>query len=344
MYVQTVLGPVPVEEIGRVHIHEHLLIDLSQYADLARMSLSERKVFREPFALRNYYDIRRNYASADDLRLDSEEDAIAELALFAEVGGQTLVDVTPVGASRDPLGLQRIALASRVHVVMGTGVYIAAFHPAYMATITERELAERFVSDIRDGAEGSAVRAGLIGEIGTSWPVHPNEMKVLRGAAQAQSRSGAALMIHPGRHPEAPRAAVAAAVAAGADPGRIVVSHVERTLTTEADMLELAATGCYVSFDLFGQESSYYYHSPIDMPNDAQRINAIMSLIEHGYGDRLLVSQDIARKCHLTMYGGEGYGHILKRVVPVMRRKGMTPEQINTLLVGNPAAVLSLPD
>jgi phosphotriesterase-related protein len=106
-------------------------------------------------------------------------------------------------------------------------------------------------------------------------------------------------------------------------------------------MLRLAETGCYLEFDLFGQEASYYPIADIDMPNDATRIDYIMSLIEKGYGDKILLSMDICHKTQLAKYGGEGYNHILDNVLPIMRRKGMSKEDIETITVQNPAKILA---
>jgi phosphotriesterase-related protein len=77
--------------------------------------------------------------------------------------------------------------------------------------------------------------------------------------------------------------------------------------------------------------------------SDMQRINNIMQLIGDGYLNQIIVSQDISTKHRLTSYGGLGYAHILRDIVPVMRTKGMTEEQIHKLLVENPKRVLSFP-
>ena len=108
-------------------------------------------------------------------------------------------------------------------------------------------------------------------------------------------------------------------VEAGHDPARTIMSHLDRTVVDDADLVRLGESGCYLEFDLFGQESSFYPLSSIDMPNDATRVDHLMHLIEAGYGERLLVAQDICRKTSLTSYGGEGYGHILTNVLPLMR-------------------------
>jgi phosphotriesterase-related protein len=107
-------------------------------------------------------------------------------------------------------------------------------------------------------------------------------------------------------------------------------------------MVELAGTGCYLEFDLFGQESSYYAPEPDAVrPNDGTRIDWLMELAERGFADRLLIAQDICQKVYLRHYGGPGYTHILEAAMPLMRRKGMSEELIAQITRGNPAAALT---
>jgi phosphotriesterase-related protein len=80
---------------------------------------------------------------------------------------------------------------------------------------------------------------------------------------------------------------------------------------------------------------------PYDRPNDAIRITIIKELIEDGFLERVLISQDVAWKVILRAYGGGGYSHILKNIIPQMRAKEMTEEQISTILVENPQRILT---
>src|SRR5205823_8580268 len=171
--------------------------------------------------------------------------------------------------------------------------------------LSEEQIYERIVRDLVEGVDDSGIRAGIIGEIGLTWPVHPDEVRVLCAAARAQAGTGAALLIHPGRNPEAPLDALRRAREAGGDPRRTIMSHVDRTLFSLDAMRALAAEGFYVELDLFGQESSYYPLAPIDMPNDATRVDYLRGLIEAGYRDQLVIAQDICNKAHTAKYGGE---------------------------------------
>ena len=88
-------------------------------------------------------------------------------------------------------------------------------------------------------------------------------------------------------------------------------------------MLSIAASGCYLEWDLFGNEGSYYPLADLDMPSDAQRLDLIKGVVDAGYADKIVIAQDICTNHRLVRYGGHGYGHILENVVPAMRRKGL---------------------
>ena len=169
-----------------------------------------------------------------------------------------------------------------------------------------------------------------------------DEERVLRAAARAQAETGVALIVHPGRDELAPRRALDIVAEVGGDVTRTVIAHVERTLFSEVALLDLAATGCYLGFDLFGQESSYYPWAPIDMPNDSMRVDMLLGLSRAGHGRRLLMSQDICYRTALRTYGGPGYAHVLAHVLPLMRRKGFSEDEIHTITVSNPAELLTV--
>jgi len=344
--VTTVTGEVPASALGITMPHEHVLVSAGRTRSEGRSAreyaVADDPQASRPISLETVGWVRRNWAShPDNVHLDDERVAIDELSRFKNAGGRTIVDATNSDLGRDPSRLARISEATGLNIVIGSGHYLDRAHPEDMDKRTEEAIANEIVSDIRAGCDGTGIRAGVIGEIGCSWPLTPNERKSLRAAAKAQRETGAALLIHPGRDAKSPSETIEVAVDAGADPARTIMSHIDRTLFDLESMLDLAATGCYLEFDLFGQEFSYYPVAPIDMPNDATRVDHIQRLIAEGLLDRILISQDICRKTSLTAYGGDGYAHILENVVPLMRRKGMTRDQIDTILVRNPARVLA---
>ena len=129
---------------------------------------------------------------------------------------------------------------------------------------------------------------------------------------------------------------------AGGDPTRLVMSHIDRTLFSTEDVLKLAATGCIIEYDFFGIETSYYWFADTDLPTDYMRLAFIRTLFEHGHGEQVVVSQDICTKTRLVTYGGHGYGHMFRNVVPLMRNKGFTQSEIDTVLIDTPRRLLTL--
>jgi phosphotriesterase-related protein len=336
--VQTVLGSLPAAEVGITLPHEHLLIDFTvMFAEPA--AAADRGRAREPVSLANLGWVRQNFNSnLDNLRLLDEQVARDEILLFKHAGGCTVVDPTPRSLARDPLALQRIARATGLNVIMGAGYYVAASHPPDMDARTADALAREMVADVTAGVADTGVRAGLLGEIGCTWPWTDNERKVLRAAVAAQRETGAPLMVHPGRHPRAPMEIAEFVRREGGDLRRTIMCHICRTLADVRAVVDLARTGIWLEYDLFGLENSYYPYNPsFDMPNDGGRMAHVLALIEAGHGDQLLLSHDIAYKTSLVKYGGYGYHHLLVNVVPRLRAKGVDDGGLRRLLVDNPA-------
>ena len=358
-YVQTVLGPVAPEDVGITLPHEHLLIDMlggrsrEEVLDIleadwvlgelgAAKGESLLAAWDEPIRLDNYSSVARHwmfYRAA--LRQSDVVDAIAEARRFKEAGGDCILDATPIGLGRNPAALQEISRRSGVRVVMGTGFYVHPYHPSDLRYLSEEAILDRLLGDIQEGEDDGCL-PGVIGEIGLGWPLHPEEEKVLRAASRAQAATGLPLMIHPGRDAAGPLEVLRMVDDAGADVTKTVMGHLDRTIFSLKELTAVARTGCYVAFDLFGRESSYYPQSVVDLPNDATRIDYVLALFAAGHGHQLLLSQDVGLPPFLHKYGGFGYDNLLVNIVPMMRRKGMGGEEIDEVLVANPRRMLTI--
>jgi phosphotriesterase-related protein len=335
--VETVLGPIDPATLGVVSMHEHVLCDVTPPA-VAALGQARVKI-----TLENVHEVRffwtRHYGNHI---LDDPDLMVAELADFHNAGGGTIVDLTIRGIAPDPVGLARISRDSGVHIVAGTGYYIADFCGRDLAVTTTDDMATAMVHDLRHGFGTSGIRAGIIGEIGVSDPWHPDEQRAMTAAALAQAETGAVITVHPGRDPGSPMAIIRHLMDAGANPERVIIGHLDRTFTHPDQALRLADTGCVLEWDFFGIESSYYPFSDMDMPNDAGRLVMIEALIKAGYGAQVLMAQDICTRTRLRRLGGHGYAHILLGVVPVMRRKGYADAAIKQILMGTPQRLLSI--
>ncbi len=339
--VQTVLGPIDAGELGITLPHEHLFADQTG-AFMEPAKVTERKLAREPITLENRWWVAAHHLSnIDNLAFWDEELIIKEASYYKRAGGSSIVCMSNNGLGRDPLALARVSRATGLHVIMGSGYYTANTQPADMDNKPRESITDEIVRDLTSGVDDTGICSGMIGEIGCSWPLSDNERKTLVAAAKAQRLTGAPLNIHPGRDAKAPMQIIGILTKAGADLSRTVMSHIERTLRSPEDRLKLAETGCYLEYDHFGFESYFQREiALVDMPNDHQRVNEIIQLIERGYLKQILISQDLCLKFRLRSCGGHGYDHILQNVVPLMRAKGVSAEQINTIMVENPKRLL----
>ena len=340
--VQTVLGLVEPGELGVTFTHDHLLVSTDHMVDRPAEA-SARNLYSAPVSLESLAYRKYHFGRVEAVAgLEDVDLAIDEANLFKQYGGGAIVEPSSMGIGRDPVGLARISRATGVKIIMGGSFYVDAAHPADMSERDESELVEKIVQDIVEGVDGTGIKSGVIGEVGCTWPLTDNERKVLRASARAQQVTGAPILIHPGRDEVAPLEIVEVLSEAGADLGNTIVGHLDRTIFERRTLKMLAESGCFLEWDLFGQEQSYYTaNTKIDMPSDAKRMDDIAWISSEGYGDRVVVAHDICQNHRLVKYGGHGYFYILNHIVPRMKDRGFSNEDVDRILVDNPKEALA---
>lgn len=336
--IQTVLGPIEPEALGRTLMHEHVLCDIRPPATRTDNDLGPEITIENTWQINYGRGLKR---AGRKYMLDLEDIATREVEMMKHDGGDAIVELSCGGLSPDPNGLRRIAQGTGVHLVMGCGYYVNDYQDARNHDRTVDDFAQEMIGQILHGAWGTDVRAGMIGEIGCQSPWTDLEKRVMQGALIAAAETGAAINVHPGRDPDQPQEVADFIKAAGHPTDRVVISHIDRTIFDVPRLLKLADAGVTIEFDLFGQESSYYGLSDIDMPNDATRLKLIRALIDGGHLDRVVISHDICYRTRLASFGGHGYGHIFRNVVPMMKKRGYSADEIDAILVRNPRRLLT---
>ncbi len=336
--VQTVLGPVDPDSLGITLYHEHLLTSLVAWYE-EPVEASEKGMARQPVSTENMWWIRTHRPNnLDNCQLGDEQTAIDEAMQFKVSGGGTIAEVSNIGLARDPLGLKQIALATGLNIIMGSGYYIGASHPPELKTMTEDDIAEGIIRDIMVGVGDTGVKAGIIGEIGCSRPLQEGEKKVLCASAKAQRQTGAPLMIHPAFDDDITLGIVNILDDAGADLSHTVICHVNVYAFKPETLRKIADTGCYLGYESFGNLGYPHmlHERLLEHRCDLDYLDAIAGLITDGYLDHILIAHDICFKDFLTVYGGNGYAHIIRNVMPVMKVRGFPEEQIQAIMVENP--------
>jgi len=304
--VMTVRGPIEAAEMGITLPHEHLLL----------------------------------HHTPGSVELLDPVAAAQELRPFAAAGGRTVVEVTSVGIRRDPAGLKYISERSGVHVVMGSGYYKFRWHPPEMDGKSVADIAAEIVGDIVEGAGGTDVRAGVIGEVGVSEVLTANEEKSTVASALAHLETGAAINLHvhlvdKAKEEELRMRVLDLLVREGVSLDRVIMSHCEPGQEAVGYHERIAERGVYVEYDLFGMAAL----SGEEVPDYEAEATAVKATIRRGYVNRILLSHDICFGKLLVRNGGWGYAHVLEHVVPRFRDQGITDSEIRQMTVENPKRV-----
>ena len=303
MAIMTVRGPIAAEEAGYTLSHEHLLRDL--------------------------WPIVRSY----DGILDDERLAAEELELYRQAGGRTIIDVTSGGLGRNPAALRRISEVSGLHIVMGAGWYREDVYPRFVFELDTNALAARIIDELTQGVDGTNVRAGVIGEIGTERKfITPAQERVFRAAARAHRHTGAPIVTHTTHFGELALEQIALLREEGVDPERIAISHLGDRYDP-APLVAIARQGVYLGIDNIGYRGDGY-------PGDEVRARNVRLLIAEGHLDQMLLSGDVCMKSHLHAYGGKGYDHVPRCFLPLIRTHRVSDEEIHAMTVVNPARLL----
>lgn len=299
----TVTGPRDTATLGVVSSHEHVLWD--------------------------YFQMLPSYAHIHD----DEDLAAKELSAFADAGGGAMVECSTVGIRTDVTALRRISERSGVALIAGAGWYRERLYPAVVHESTINQLADVLVSEITQGLDGTDVRAGVIGEIGTErGHISPAEERVFRAAARAARETGVPVLTHTTHFGELAHDQLDILADEGLPPDRVLISHLGDR-PSDPELCVLAGRGAYVSVDNIGYRGNGY-------PGDEVRAENVKALCDAGYSSRVVLGCDISSTDSLRAHGGHGYDWLLTSFVPRLRDLGVDDDELRKLTQTNMADAL----
>ncbi|WP_299818993.1 TatD family hydrolase [uncultured Jannaschia sp.] len=338
--VMTVLGPVPLEALGPTLMHEHILNDVTCWwrGTDPRFASPIRDRAVTPDML---WMLRADpFACRDNCALTDEGAAVEELGLFAAGGGRTVVDPTCRGIGRDPEALARIARSTGLNIVMGAGYYLHSSHPPHLDSMSEEDIAAEIVAEAETGVGETGIRIGLVGEIGVSAQFTDVERRSLRGAARAAARTGLPLMVHLPGWERLAHEVLDEVESRGQPANRTILCHMNPSFDDPDYLRALARRGAFLEYDMMGMDF-WYDDQQVQCPSDEQTCAAIADLFAGGFGEGILLSQDVFLKMMLTRHGGNGYAHVSRHVLPRLARNGLSDTELRMLMVDNPRRALA---
>lgn len=326
--VQTVTGPIRPDQLGVTLPHEHVYINMTR-------------------------------TTPQDGYLNVADETAAELALFAQAGGSTLIDMTngelsdyaaPVGFSSDLRAMQQnpdtgsrsianvlatkeMAEATGLQVILGTGHYYDTYldHRWFDRNSTNR-IADFLVADLLDEIPGTGVRAGIIGEIASDLShITAVEERSFRAAARAGRETGIMISTHAASFPTG-LAQLEILTEEGVDPSRVVIGHADTVKSVDYS-LELMRLGAFVEFDCL---MTCRIGGSLIMHQIDRRLSYLKAMIEKGYEKQILLSQDVCQRSHLRALGGPGYTFLFEEFRALAVAAGIAAETLDAIHTENP--------
>lgn len=318
--VETVRGPIATTDLGVTLMHEHVFVLSPEIMD--------------------------NYPEGwgeDDAR---EQSAVDKLNALKAAGVDSIVDPTVIGLGRYIPRIARIAARTELQIVVATGVYTYNDVPMYFhfsgpgtALNGPEPMVEMFVRDITEGIADTGVRAAIL-KCATDEPgLTPGVERVLRAVAQAHRATGVPITTHTHAHSRRGLEQQRVFAEEGVDLSRVIIGHSGDT--TDLDYLEeLVAAGSYLGMDRFGLDNILSF---------AERVDTVARMCERGHASKLVLAHDAS--CYIdwlpeaalpVVLPNWHYLHIHNDVLPALRERGVTEEQITTMLVDNPRDIFSV--
>ncbi|WP_187977074.1 phosphotriesterase [Mycetocola sp. JXN-3] len=335
----TVLGPVPVSELGRIMPHEHLL------------SLTPG-----PWQVGGH--------GSEAAAVNAVDLAVDALSRLPELGFFTVVDLSPYGVvGRDAQGnnaalLREISRRSGLHIISGTALYLESYSPGWAREASLGELVTRLVRDATEGIGSSGVRAGVFGEQATGLDViSAHEEKCLRAIARAHRETGLSIMTHT-THGSMALEQIALLRAEGVDLDRVVIGHLDTQLDPDLPR-RILDTGARIAIDTIGKQDWDFFLGPApegergegEYPkrafhrSDRGRADLVAALAAEGLAGRILLAQDLTGAevwLNPDTHGQHGYSYLGEVFVPMLVERGVSEANLELLLATGPGEVMGL--
>ena len=319
--VETIGGPIDVSKLGTTLMHEHIFVltpelqttypgyegwDPEKYVPLAQQKLGE----------------------------------------LTQAGVDTIVDLTVVGTGRDVELVARAVEGTGLQVVVATGIYTykdlpKAFYfrgPGTELGGDDEPMISLFVRDIEEGIQGTGIKAGIL-KCATDEPGITNDVeRVLRAVAAAHRRTGVPISTHTHAATERGLDQQKIFEEEGVDLTRVIIGHSGDS--TDPDYLEkLVSKGSLIGMDRFGID--------VQLPFE-DRVNIVVEMCKRGHAKSMVLSHDasvfidwLPQEAIPVALPNWHYLHIHNDVLPALRERGVSDEDIDRMLVQNPREFFS---
>jgi phosphotriesterase-related protein len=298
----TVNGWLDADRMGITLTHEHVMVDF-----IGADSTGEHRWDKDSVIMR----------------------ALPYLEELKKYGCKTFIDCTPAYLGRDPVVLQNLSKKTGLNIVTTTGFY-GAFNDRYIPEkvkgMTAEQIADTWLKEWNDGIDGTGIRPGIIKIAVQGDSVLSDFHRTLaKAAGLAHLGSGLTIVSHTG--PGSPAFEQLGILKDnGVSPEAFVWTHAIRG--TKEEQVKAAVMGAWISLDIMNAEEDFISYVT----------EIIVNLKQQGYLNRVLISHDAGWYWVGQPGGGNfrPYTDIFTSLVPALKAKGFTDEDIKQIMVKNP--------
>ncbi|MDZ5472649.1 phosphotriesterase-related protein [Bacillus sp. 31A1R] len=321
--INTVTGPITVDQLGKTLIHEHFIFGYPGFQGDITLG-----AFNEIEALEMAVNVARQIQS---------------------YGIQTVVDPTPNECGRNPQFLQKVSEATGLQIICATGYYYEGegatpyFKFRQALGTAEEEIYEMFIKEITEGIGGTEIKAGVIKLASSKDQITEYEKMFFRAGARAQQETGVVILTHTQEGTMGPEQA-RMLIELGADPSKIIIGHMCGNINLDYHK-EVLDQGVRIGMDRFGIQGM------VGAPFDHERIQTLLSLIQEGYEDQILLAHDtvniwlgrppVMNEQITKIMENWHPAHLFMNVLPNLRQNGVTELQIDKMIGDNAKALFA---
>jgi len=304
-YIQDVQGRHQVVDDGVWLTHEHILVDFIGADSIQPQTWDHDSIIEEVIPY------------LDDLKAFKVD---------------YFVDATPAHLGRDVLLLEKLATKMGLKIITNTGLYGARnnkFLPKYVQKISVEALARKWIEEFEHGINGTSIKPGFI-KIGvdTADPLDSLQQKLVKAAAMTSLRTGLTIASHTGKAVGLwPQLKLLREM--GVPPTSFIWVHAQAEVDNKAYLMA-ADAGCWISLDGLGWDLE-------------RHLEKLVFAKEHGILEHILISHDAGwydpQKKQQTI---TPYSDIFTNLLPALRLKGFTEEEIKLLISVNPVKAFGI--
>ncbi|XOV91075.1 MAG: phosphotriesterase [Bacteroidota bacterium] len=316
-YIQTVNGPISVDSMGVTLIHEHVFLDWSPEADYDPMKWNNEEAFH--FILPYLKEMKA-------------------------AGVKTFLECTPAYLGRNPKLLKRLSDETGLNILTNTGFYAARDYqhiPEFAYKISPEGLAQVWIKEFENGIEETGIKPGFI-KIGLNYnkdSLASIEEKIVRAAAITHANTGLTIVAHSGKEHIA-NFCLEILQEQGVKPEAFVWTHAQND-SNEAHV-NIARKGAWVSLD--GMGSIKVDTASGDTLQLNRYVDYLVNLKSQNLLHRVLISHDSG--WYTVGDENESMGRlftpVFQYVIPELKRRGFTDQDIEQLLIINPQIAFAI--